>query len=48
MTSWEDQRAELSKAACIGVYRGADGGKRKGERMKEERKEKNTKVKAES
>lgn len=27
----EDQRAGLSKAACIGVYRRVDVGKRKGE-----------------
>lgn len=39
MTHWQDQRAELSKAACIGVYRSTDGGQRKGEREREYQKE---------
>lgn len=35
MTRWEDQRVELSKAACTGVYRSADGEKSKGGRRRE-------------
>lgn len=45
MTRWEDQRAVLPEAACIGVYRSADGGKREGEWAKETE---NTKVKGET